>query len=439
MKILKYGLSAFISVFLLSGCSSKSSENKTNNSNNNQIATISEEEAFKYEKKYLAEYEKIKEQNKNFESPFKWIQPKNKKEQCKVYVGINPNDDKTLKSDYVLYWDGECKEGYASGLGREIEKTMLTELYQIGFYEGGKPIDYCTNSRPLEGIQCDGECSYSSSKPNHYVKTTINDKQGELEIIYRMGVTMSKNTPMMIVDTSPFISVMEYQKTYPNFGYIFENFRNDEFDTKNLQFHMRTRQNDKISENGFGFVSLKQGGINAGEVVNDSLVRRVQLPQSYFNNVDNIYKEIVTHVNIALDAQKKALIIKEKYKNKICQDSIKVSFMDNKEYKDICNEEKKNVELNKKINDKLIQIEQQKQAKRAQINQERLIQAQEMNNMINMSNNTTNQMNQMNQMNQLRELNFNQQRQNFNQNLQMQQLNNSIIYNNTMRGIKNGF
>ena len=119
---------------------------------------------------------------------------------------------------------------------------------------------------------------------------------------------------------------------------------------------------------------MKQGFTNAGEMSNGTLVRRVQLPQSYFNNANTIFSEIKKEANIALEAQKKALIIKEKYKNKICKDSVKVDFMDNKEYKAICKEDEKIAQLKTKIDAKLAQIEQQKQAKRQQQNEQRLIQ-----------------------------------------------------------------
>lgn len=90
---------------------------------------------------------------------------KNKKEECKVYVSINPNDDKTKKADYSLYWDGECKDGFAYGLGREIENTMLSNLQQIGYYDKGKATDYCTGFDPINNWEIDGECSYDFTNP----------------------------------------------------------------------------------------------------------------------------------------------------------------------------------------------------------------------------------------------------------------------------------
>ena len=47
--------------------------------------------------------------------------------------------------------------------------------------------------------------------------------------------------------------------------------------------------------------------------------------------VDNLYKQ--------------AIGAKEQYKQRICKSNVKVTFMDNNEYKEICNENKRNAEL----------------------------------------------------------------------------------------------
>ena len=162
-KLLVIGILAAI----LAGCSGKS------------LPTVNQEELDKYEKAYMVEYETIKQQNANYQTPFKWVQPKNKKQECKVYVSIDPNDDKTIKSDYSLYWDGECRNGYAVDLGREIENTMFTNFQQIGYYDNGKATDYCVIIDLINNLEKIGECSYDINKSNHYVKTIV-DEKGEI-------------------------------------------------------------------------------------------------------------------------------------------------------------------------------------------------------------------------------------------------------------------
>ena len=406
MKILKYGL-LVATMYLFNGCVGQPS-----------IPKVEEAEVGTYEKNYMTEYEKIKKQYENYTPTFRWVQPKNKKEECKVYVSIDPTDDKTIKSYYSLYWDGECKDGYAYGLGREIENTMLSNIQQLGFYSKGIAQDYCSMFDPLNGYNIDGECSYGD-KPNHYVKTMVDEKGGDLKISYEFGVEMSNDAPMMVMRTYPFYDVVEYFKVYPNFSYIISDLTTNEFDNRKYEFNIKDHKTGKF--NGYSFATMKQGFTNAGEMSNGTLVRRVQLPQSYFNNANTIFSEIKQQANIALEAQRRALVIKEKYKKKICKDSVKVDFMDNNEYKAICKEDDKIAELKTKIDAKLAQINQAKQSKREQMSQERLIQAREAEAAA-----------AQRRADAAEQANFNQSMQNLNNNLQMQQLNNNLMMYNFM-------
>ena len=86
---------------------------------------------------------------------------------------------------------------------------------------------------------------------------------------------------------------------------------------------------------------------------------KVDLPIEYKNKSDEIIKEIKEAQQKAVEAQAQAQVVKKQYLNKICKDSIKVSFMDNDDYKSICNN-KKEKELYSKINDKLQKMSKEK-------------------------------------------------------------------------------
>jgi hypothetical protein len=270
------------------------------------VPKVTTQEVDKYEKVYFVEYEKIKQKNINYKPSFKWIQPKNKKEECKIWVGINPNNDRTIKEGYAFYWDGECKNGYAHGLGSAFEITQFADRQQIAIYKKGNPDTYCVNLNPLNGITKEGECLYYTNKPSHYVKTFIKDKQGDLQISYEFGVTGTLNNPQMVIRTYPFYDVIEYYKAYPNFAYKILDFTKNEFDNRKYEFQILDKSG---KPNGFGFATLKNGYTNAGEMKNGNLARRVQLPQSYFDKANSIFTEIKKETNLALEAQRRALII----------------------------------------------------------------------------------------------------------------------------------
>ena len=117
-----------IAVFSLYGCVSSSPRNQV------QIKSMSDADF----KKYLDEDAQMKFQ---FSTP--QIQAKDEtwvdsqKSNCKIFAASSFKEkDPTVK----FYWDGECKDGYAIGLGREFSIGRQTYVEAIGEYEGGRKL-----------------------------------------------------------------------------------------------------------------------------------------------------------------------------------------------------------------------------------------------------------------------------------------------------------
>ena len=406
MQIFKYSLVGVLSAFMFSGCTG----------NQPSLSQIDETEAFSYIKKYEAEYQQIKSNTQNMKMPVKWIQAVNKKEPCKLFVGYNPNDDRTLKNDNKIFWDGECRNGYAYGLGREFERGFLTNLDAIALYSGEeKKPEYFIQKDNLENNTQEGDITNGN-----YVKTTIKDDGMNFDIWYDYGHFKRNLTDIdLVIRSSPFSTNIRYVKAFNNYGYIIDDVSNDEFSESNYNYNIMDAKSKQWS--GFAFSVTKSNVRYDGERINGQLSRRVVLPQSYVNYINNVHIEIENAGQVALNAQKKALIVKQQYKNTICKDSIKVDFIDNNEYKAICSENEKIAQLKTKIDAKLAQIEQQKQAKREQQNQQRLIQAQQAQ-VVAQHRANTNQSLQ----------NLSNTLDSINRNNQMQQLNNNLMMNNLM-------
>ena len=412
MGYLKYIFGLAVTSFMFSGCTGQPS-----------IAEIDETEAFKYIKQYDAEYQQLKANSPKAEMQVKWVQAANKKEPCKLFVSGDSNDDRTSKDGYKIFWDGNCKNGYASGLGREFERGFLTNLDAIALYNGEeKKPEYFIQKDNLANITMEGDIINGN-----LVQTTIVDDGMNFDIKYQYGHFQRETLDTMFsIISSPFSSSIVYIKSPGNYAYIIGDVTNDEFNENNYNYDIkdgRTKQS-----NGFVFSVAKNNIRYCGEKINNQLVRRVNLPQSYINHMVSTFNEIKNIGQIAIDAQKKALMVKQQYKDTICKDTVKVDFIDNKEYKAICNENEKIAQLRTKIDAKLSQIEQQKQAKRQQQNDQRLIQAREAEAMA-----AQRRASAAEQANNQRALDsFNQSMQNLNNNMQMQQLNNNLMMNNMM-------
>ncbi len=219
----------------------------------------------------------------------KWIQADNKDIACKVYVEFEDTNDRTKSSNFKIFWDGECENGYAKGLGKEFEKGVLLDNNSIAVYENppfSKP-KYYTQNFQLKNIEVKGDLN------SGYNVYKINDEK------YRYGYFSKDYNPSLInyeIDDKTTI----YKKIYPNFNY--EILYNKEDKTYNFYLNSEDKR----------------------YALND-LEKR-----------NSIIKEVLEAKETALENEKKANLIEKQYKKKICKDYISVNFLDDNEYKDIC-------------------------------------------------------------------------------------------------------
>lgn len=292
----------------------------------------------------------------------------------------------------------------------------------LAVYNGSeKEPEYYYHNYKLNNMTVEGNLN-----DRYEVQTMIKDDGMNFNISFRNMYTDKKSSIVYIVENSPFSDNVVFIKGYPNFAYIITDFTNNEFDNRKFQFDVKDMKNNQFT--GYAFSTPKYGQTVGGEMLNSSLIRRVLLPQSYFNNADKIFTEIKNAAQKVQSEQQKASMIKAQYKKKICKESIKVDFMDNNEYKEICKEDEKFANLKTKIDATLAKIEEQKQTKREQQNQQRLINAREAEAMA--AQRRAAAAEQAN--NQAAWDSVNRSIQNMNSNMQMQQLNNNLMMYNFM-------
>lgn len=392
MKIVKYPLLISI-VYLLSGCISKEEReiwsfyNKPSESLN--IAKIEEECNLKgenwevqmfsdgsglcvnkkakeeelkrkqqelehyanYEKNYFIEYNNILKNLPTIKTTY--IQPSNKKEPCKLLFRYSENNQWFKEESYKVFWDGECKNGFANGLGREIEKDNLIDTWGLAIYKDGKPTYYITNNI-LENVLFEG-IKDTNKEISFGVSMQITEKMGDIDVIYTAFSSNEKELIYLSSSKSPFWNgKFLFSKKYPNFEYNYLNFENDDESKIDYQFFLAS---NKV-QNGWTLIKPRNKSLVTGEYVMNKF-NKVDLPIEYKNKSDEIIKEIKEAQQKAVEAQAQAQVVKKQYLNKICKDSIKVSFMDNDDYKSICNN-KKEKELYSKINDKLQKMSKEK-------------------------------------------------------------------------------
>lgn len=104
-----------------------------------QPRAISYEEASAFESSLLARQPTIPEARKKL-----YVQPVNKEKTCKLPT----SQDQLDRPNFRAYWDGECKNGFAFGLGRDIAISDTHHIEEITIHDGsgdswsGPRVDY---------------------------------------------------------------------------------------------------------------------------------------------------------------------------------------------------------------------------------------------------------------------------------------------------------
>jgi len=289
---------------------------------NSLLARMSYDKAFKYHR--IIELEKEDESKMSV----KWIQPKNKLNPCKIYTGYYPEEeDRTKRSDYRLYWDGDCKDGYAYGLGREFEFYGDVERNDMAEYKGSgvEPVYYRTSygegregsvQEAVKGsaIKFDhdqyGEItSIIIGDEPHYTRTSNMVKMGAGDDHVLYSKIIGKNAIE--------IRMYDCNDMAPNNRYVMNLFKED-----------ATRYGYK------GAVDYN------GEYIMDIDTLKEEeyklLPNSYYSYHLDLIREIKRSFKKAVRYRGDYLSVINRYRSRICNDEVQVDFMDGEVYKNIC-------------------------------------------------------------------------------------------------------
>ena len=367
----------FIALISLSGCQGMPTKSR--------VDKISDAESTKYIDNFLLEYNDNLSKYR-YNPTVKWLQASNKKEACKVFVEYS-GVDITLQNSFKINWDGDCTDGYASGLGREFLSSTSSNISSIAVYKDSprKKPQYFIQHIPSENITIEGDIN------NHYQVATFIKDDVDFNYVILAGFASVDHQPRLLTTIHPVYSSVSYRKNYPGFSYLITDYSRDEFADTQLEAVTSIHNDDanRWESSGFTIQVTNNNMINQFEASNGQFIRDVELPKSYKAHLVKIKDEVRQAGLKALEAQKKAIIIKEQYKAKVCNDNITVDFMDNYEYKAICKEGAYYADLQRKVDSKIAERNQQLQQQRTAVrelqnraNEDREIQEQHNNNSI---------------------------------------------------------
>lgn len=271
-----------------------------------------------------------------------WLQPKNKVEQCKIYFHATTAPDENPfweEGPTELFWDGDCKNGYAYGLGREFFESVTTGLMADIVYYGE------SGSVPTYHYKAAYDSHtyvfmHTKANPVGSGETTFSDaiviqnpnSQG-FRVLESKTVVSSDSSWIFAQYKWPYEHRLEMRKVATN------------NQSKVVSVAHSTNPSDNY-KNAAGFY-LEEGkpilrfvryinGINTLETMEMGSTKRVLFTEELYRFFAQEVRSIeipLNTVELNIAPAKRAV---EMYKRRICQGNVSVDWMDDQIYGRIC-------------------------------------------------------------------------------------------------------
>lgn len=266
------------------------------------------------------------------ESQYLYTQPVNKTELCKIFTSKEQLD----RNNFRAYWDGQCRNGFAFGMGRDIAISDTHHLEEITVYsENGK----LTDSPAVTYDFVNNEVTYRFIGSKFPSQTIFNEKikndPGSFTTSYSI-VLINERSDTRAVYWSPF----DHRRILVNsVGNISYKYSEDKFaqniNSKNPVFVAETVDPQSGKPGGFAIVRYGNGQIRHFKV-GGIQPEPVELPKEYTSDVEAKYIETQSaqaEISIKIDLAKR---IEKEYLYLACNGKHEISGLDNRIATKIC-------------------------------------------------------------------------------------------------------
>lgn len=314
-----YGCALLSLLTILSGCAKRNTATPS-------VAEISNEEALAFENYLLT---------KSGAGPKKeqWIhiQPVNKKEPCKLLTDKEIIEDNNVN----VYWDGQCKNGFAYGLGRDISISDTFHRETITIHDGtgsqeAAPVvgyDYISN------IVVYGVISQDPAKPSEHNFSVTGQKftnnTNGFEIQYS-NIYQDRDGSQLISMWNQFDPKRVSIKQNDKIKYIFTDMRNvPSTISDSMIFSVVTVDpvTNSLGDGAVAFVDYRNGTarhfrMQSGQVVD------IKLPDSYIAHMMIQYRQVTDAQTLIGNAARRAKEMEDRYRYMACNGKHKIAGLD---------------------------------------------------------------------------------------------------------------
>lgn len=306
-----------ISAILLTSCATTTTTS--------QYRKISPDEAFSFERAQAKGNSALPQESKPL-----YVQPVNKTEPCKLPT----SQDQLDRNNFRAYWDGQCKAGFAHGLGRDIAISDTHHIEEITIHgDNGNYSD--SPSVTYDFVHHNVSYRFFGDTPSTYTifQEQIANEQGNFNVVYRLGEV--ENQDAKIISWSPFSS----RKILENYsGNVIYKYTIDEIIPNNITnpiFVAETIGRSSGISGGFAAVRYANGQVVHFKV-GSGQPELVQLPQEYISMIEKKYKEIENTQNKASNEIEKAKRMEREYLYLACNGKHEISGLENEISNEIC-------------------------------------------------------------------------------------------------------
>lgn len=210
-----------------------------------------------------------------------WVQPGNQRVDCKLYVSVPKTSPGVVTQ---AAWDGQCKDGFAIGTGREVLTVDARSGSAIASYAGGQvrpSYFYQTHSAPM--LVAFGDVQSG---------TLLLMREGEGDA--GVASPLSLGTMVRGPDGITYVSLFNlaagdttYIKQFPSGYQVFYRYLADPLDPVAIEVFTRDGQ----AVVGYAIRQYKSGQVQQVDIGPDG-ARPVQVPDAYLAFLDTTLREI---------------------------------------------------------------------------------------------------------------------------------------------------
>lgn len=265
----------------------------------------------------------------------KWVQPSNTREGCRIFFAATSGGKELWweKPGTRIYWDGECRNGYAYGTGREFVETEDGLSSSLATYDG-------TNTSPRYYMDTfyDQQAVVFKVTTDSYHSTLryrIEQKPFGQQVVVEANLLNAKEQRL-------YNKISAYGKDLSHTAIVIPNGNNfgriNDVNPANFGVEWNTYDPSRKFI-GFSVGNYKN---HLGEKVRhlkateEGSLEDVRLPESYLKTLYVINADIDRFENTHNQSLQEAFVAVNKYKRRICKGEVSVDYIDDEIYGRIC-------------------------------------------------------------------------------------------------------